>query len=237
MVSKDRLECFVHYEMSLVGGFLGAYALLNHRDIFCSAQTSNMINIIINIFGRNFSELWGRISAMLVYMCGLACTIIIPKYTKINMRIFSVFLEIAVVFFIGFFPKNMNDFVALYPLFFITAIQWNSFNGAEGYVSSSIFSTNNLRQFTMSFVEYLCDKDKTHLHKTKFFGRVLLSYHVGVGISYIAYKALGIKGVWICLLPLFMVLTLVCLEENWSPGKYKISRIFTLVRRTLKTLR
>lgn len=236
-MNKERLECAIHYVMSLVGGFLGAYALLNHSDIFCSAQTSNMIYIIINIFGKNYSGLVVRIFALLLYMSGLACTIIIPKYTKINMHVFSILLNMAVVLLIGFFPKNINDVVALYPLFFITAIQWNSFKGAEGYVSSSIFSTNNLRQFTMSFMEYICDKDQKHLHKAKFYGGVLLFYHVGVGISYLAYKVLGIKGAWICLLPLMMALTLVNLEDNWSPAKHKISRIYISARRTLETFR
>lgn len=169
-------------------------------------------------------------------MSGLACTIIIPKYTKINMHVFSVLLNMAVVLLIGFFPKNINDVVALYPLFFITAIQWNSFKGAKGYVSSCIFSTNNLRQFTISFMEYICDKDKKHLHKTKFYGGVLLSYHIGVGISYLAYKLLEIKGAWICLIPLMMALTLVCLEENWLPAKYKISRIYISARRISRKL-
>lgn len=236
-MNKERLECAIHYVMALVGGFLGAYALLNHSDIFCSAQTSNMIYIIINIFGRNFSELAVRILALLVYMSGLACTIVIPKYTKIDMHVFSVLLDMAAVLLIGFFPKNINAFVALYPLFFITAIQWNSFKGAQGYVSSSIFSTNNLRQFIMSFMEYICDKDQKHLYKTKFYGGVLFSYHVGVGISYLSYKVFEIRGAWICLFPLMMALTLVYFEDNWLPAKHKISRIYISARRTLDTFR
>lgn len=111
-------------------------------------------------------------------------------------------------------PKGINDFVVLCPVFFATAFQWYSFKGADGYASSSIFSTNNLRQFVTSFFEYLCDKEDSYLNKAKYYGGVLLYYHIGVAVSYISYVVMDARGILICLLPLAGALLLVCSKEG-----------------------
>ena len=48
MKEKERTEAYIHYIMSLSGGFMGAYALLNRCEIFGSAQTANMIHSILD---------------------------------------------------------------------------------------------------------------------------------------------------------------------------------------------
>lgn len=192
---------------------MGAYALLNRGAVFGSAQTTNMIDITISLLGRNFREVLLRIGAMMIYMIGTALTVYIINRTSINVQVISVILDMVIAFAIGFFPKDMNDIVALYPIFFIMAVQWNSFKGADGYISSSIFSTNNLKQATISFTEYLCDKDKSHLRKAKFYSTVLLFFHFGVVISYFSYRAIEIKGIWVCLIPLVIALLLINREN------------------------
>ena len=49
MKEKERTEAYIHYIMSLSGGFMGAYALLNRCEIFGSAQTANMIHSILDL--------------------------------------------------------------------------------------------------------------------------------------------------------------------------------------------
>ena len=70
----------------------------------------------------------------------------------------------------------MDPFIALYPVFFATAFQWCSFKGADGFNSSCIFCTNNLRQCTTGFAEYLYSKDSEALRRGIFYGKVLLSF-------------------------------------------------------------
>lgn len=206
MADKEEIEKYTHYIMCVVGGFLGAYALLNHHEIFGSSQTSNMIYMIMNLLGRNAGEFLLRCFALIIYMSGIALTVFLAKRTKANLQVVSIILDIVAVSILGFLPKGLNDFVALYPIFFITAVQWNSFQGAHGFVSSSIFSTNNIRQTVISFTEYLLDKDKSQLLKMKFYTGVLLSYHIGAAISYLSYIEFGIKGAWVCFVPLMIAL-------------------------------
>ncbi|MCI9079211.1 MAG: DUF1275 domain-containing protein [Lachnospiraceae bacterium] len=215
MKVNNKLEYCIQYSMCVAGGFIAAYAVLNHADFLASAQTANLINIALCITGSNWIELCLRLVAVLIYMAGLSVPVIVAKYTHINMKMFCIFIEISMIILLYFFTKRINTIIALYPVFFMTSIQWNSFPGVDGFASSSIFSTNNLRQFTISYVEYRCSKDKEHLKKTKFFGGVLLSYHAGVVFSYYMYKWFAMKGVIFCLIPLFMGMLLLLIESGF----------------------
>ena len=218
MKGSNKLDYCVQYSMCAAGGFIAAYAILNHADFLASAQTANLINVVLCITGRNFPELCLRLIAVVIYMAGLSIPVIIPKYTHIYMITLCIFVDMLFVAVLYFFTEKMNTIIALYPVFFMTAIQWNSFPGAGGFVSSSVFSTNNLRQFTTSYVEYLCDKNKEHLKKTKFFGGVLLSYHAGVVFSYFIYKGFAMKGVIFCLVPLLIGMVFLAIGHGMFIG-------------------
>ena len=43
----------VHYTMAIFGGFIGAYAILARMQVFGSAQTANMIELVCGILGRD----------------------------------------------------------------------------------------------------------------------------------------------------------------------------------------
>lgn len=220
MRENNKIAYYTQYSMCVAGGFIAAYAILNHADFLASAQTANLINITLCITGNNFPELVLRLIAVFIYMAGLSLPLVIKRYTHINIKLFCIFLEILMTIILYFITKRVNTIIALYPVFFMTSVQWNCFPGVNGFVSSSIFSTNNLRQFTTSYVEYICDKDKSHLKKTKFFGGVLLSYHTGVAFSYFIYKHFAMKGVIFCLLPLLAGMMFLLMEE----GKLSVIR-------------
>ena len=47
MSDQRILERRLHLNMTLLGGFMGGYAVLSHDDFFGSAQTTNMIALTI----------------------------------------------------------------------------------------------------------------------------------------------------------------------------------------------
>lgn len=121
---------------------------------------------------------------------------------------------------VAFLPSDLNDFIALYPLYFAMAIQWCSFKGGDGFTCSTIFSTNNLRQFTTSMTEYLCSKDPDALRKWKFFASVLLCFHFGVIVSYLSCKNFGHTGSLVCFLPVFSGFCLVWARKHFVAVKH-----------------
>lgn len=48
MCSRD-MDRWIHFNMAIVGGFLGGFAILNHHELFGSAQTSNLISVFADL--------------------------------------------------------------------------------------------------------------------------------------------------------------------------------------------
>lgn len=216
------MEKKLHYTMGFVGGFMGAYAILNRCDVFGNAQTANMIYIVMNIIGRNVTDVLYRLGGLFVYMSGIAVTVIWPRISKASVHYIALAADAGAFIVLGFMPEHMNNVVALYPIFFAAAIQWNAFTGIGGYNYSTIFSTNNLRQFTVSATEYMFSRERRHAQKAKFFGCMIVCYHLGVLFSYAAYILLGLKSIWLGLVPLAVAATLMLYEDFYkylSSGK------------------
>lgn len=200
--------------MAFIGGYMGAYALLNRADVFGNAQTSNLIHIVLSILGGNLGELLIRIGGLVLYMAGVALVTVWPKVTRIHVHFLAVAVDAAALVILGLLPKEMDIILSLYPIFFAAAVQWSAFPGVYGYNCSTIFSTNNLKQFTAATTEYLCSRESRHAHKAKFYGSVLLSYHLGVAISYAACMECGVRAAWIGMAPVAFAAAMVTAEKH-----------------------
>ena len=220
MEKEKVFDVPIHYLMAVCGGFLGAYALLSRMDIFGSAQTANLIELVCDILGRDLSQAAIRLGALLIYGGSMVLSAVLAKKTSLNLKYLTIVLDACVVIAIGFFPVHMDPLIALYPVFFVTAFQWCVFKGAKGYVSSTIFSTNNMKQTVLSVTEYLlCDASETeqkqqHARKAAFFGGTILSFHTQVALEYLARKTSGMHSIWFCILPLSASLGLLLLQEE-----------------------
>lgn len=211
---KNNMERIIHLNMAMIGGFIGGYAIINHCDLFGSAQTANMIILAQELAGRDRADFFLRLIGLFVYMLGLSSSVFVPKIFKnINLKLYSIIVDALALTIVTFIPEDTPSFIALYPLFFATAAQWCSFKGMEGYNSATIFSTNNLRQFTTAFTEYLCDKNLAARHKASLYGCVLISYHIGVAISYFSSVQWGVHSAFVGLLPIVPALGLILQEQ------------------------
>ena len=159
-------------------------------------------------------------------MFALSLTVILPKFTKLHLPYVSLCIDALAALIVAFLPSNLNDFIALYPLYFAMAIQWCSFKGGDGFTCSTIFSTNNLRQFTTSLTEYLLSKDPDALRKWKFFASVLFSFHFGVIVSYLSCKNLGQMGSLVCFLPVVSGFSLVYVKRHFVAVKHLVYRLW-----------
>lgn len=193
-MTEAKYEMRIHHIMSLIGGFLGAYAIISRTSNFGSAETTNMIAIVIGLLDNNFETYIFRVLALSLYVSAIVFTVAIPKLCRINIQYMSLVIDVVGMVTLAFISPDVNPIVALFPIFFMSAFQWNSFPKANGYNSSTIFSTNNLRQTIIGFTEYIADKKPEHLARGKFFGATLLYYHVGVAYAFIAIKLWDLQG-------------------------------------------
>ena len=204
MCSRD-MDRWIHFNMAIVGGFLGGFAILNHHDLFGSAQTSNLISVFADFAGHPDANFLVRLLGVFIYMFALSLTVILPKFTKLHLPYVSLCIDALAALIVAFLPSNLNDFIALYPLYFAMAIQWCSFKGGDGFTCSTIFSTNNLRQFTTSLTEYLLSKDPDALRTC---------------------KNLGQMGSLVCFLPVVSGFSLVYVKRHFVAVKHLVYRLW-----------
>ncbi len=219
IISKFRQDAYrhmdiqLHWLMSLVGGFLGSYAILLRDGNFGSAQTTNLIYLIFDMMRGDVIETILRMGAVVIYIATLLIATLVPIYFKSDFRRLCISIEIIGVVLVGFIPLEVNPLLAVYPIFAITALQWGTYSGASGYSSSTIFSTNNLKQTVISGAEYIRagkDEEKKRFH---FYAVTLFSYYLGAVLGFIAVVYKSSEGIWFCVLPLLLALIVVKKSE------------------------
>jgi uncharacterized membrane protein YoaK (UPF0700 family) len=220
---KARLtsDAMLHHMMSLIGGFFGGYAILLRSTVFGSAQTSNLMNLVIDLLGCDFWSVLIRIGAMLLYGLAAGLTVVLTQKTKCDLKRCSLAISAVATLALGFFPAEMNNVLALYPVFFAMSFQWNAFPGANGWVSSTIFSTNNVRQTALALANYCCTKEASSLRKARFFAGSLLFFHLGVALSYGTIQLWQIHAIWFVLPLIGLATAQLCLQIPVSVPKKK----------------
>lgn len=232
---SKKYETATHYNMAMFGGFMAGFSVWNFFDMLGNAQTANMISIVCSITGGNFFEVLLRVIGLAVYFLGFAVSVIIVRYTKLNPKLLSIAFDACAIAVIALLPENLNKLFYLYPMFFAMSYQWTAFSGANGFVSSTIFSTNNLRQFSTSLVESICDKEKSKLKKTKFYGFTLLYFHIGVAIACVSSLLFGKFGAFTGIAPLIPATAMVLKQSQKVKSNKESVSTTPLKKDTAKT--
>ena len=69
MHTEMKYRFLIHYTLSFIGGYLGLYAIVSRADLFGNAQTANLIGVVRDLIGRNFSDMLLRVGASHIYGC------------------------------------------------------------------------------------------------------------------------------------------------------------------------
>lgn len=202
MNTKEKTATAAHHAMAVVGGFFGVYALLTRSETFGSSETSNLIYLTISGLNGSVHSFFIRLGATLCYIAGIVFATLIPKYLKkTDFRLISIFIDAAACLLLAIIPEGTEPVLALYPMFFATAVQWLAFTQAAGFNSATIFSTNNLRQCFAGLAEYAHSREAKHLKRFRFYGGTLICFHIGVIYCWFCIQKWGIKSIYACLLP------------------------------------
>ena len=217
--ASNRYDGVIHYGMSLVGGMLGVYSILCFSAFFGSAQTANLIYIVTSLLGGDWLQVLLRVGGALLFAGAIFLTVCLNKKYPNQMRLVSIGIDALAVVILSLLPDGTSPILGMYPLFFATAFQWNCYSGAKGFACSSIFSTNNLRQFVSASTEVLVYHNQQQKAKAKFFGCTLLSFHLGAAVSFLLWLVFGMDTALFVLLPLALSMGLVLLDTEAAQAK------------------
>ncbi len=214
MKENIKPDFFRHLSLSAVGGFFGGYAMLCHSDMLASAQTMNLLELEMGLLRGEPRAVLIHLGALIVYICGTALTILLPRYYHVNARHAVPVINALAALILGILPDSVYGFLALYPIFFAMSFQWSAFSGARGYNSSTIFSTNNTKQATLAATEYICSGDRKQFSKMCFYTMVLIAFHIGAAVSFFSVRSFGIKGAWCNFLLIAISFAAILYEEK-----------------------
>ena len=195
-MTREQKQHILHFAVSSLGGFMGGYAIYNHCDVFGNAQTANMIHLVSKILRVILRRCVYRHRSPYIIFSVNVFFVISDRFIKLETKTVSLIASAVALLIIGIFPNISNNYLAILPILFVTPVLWNSFRTAGSYVTSPIFSTNNLRVATVSTFTGIIDNDKDMKKKAKFYWLTLASYHIGVVLACVPSVFIGVNSIW-----------------------------------------
>ena len=201
MIRSKNIDWYRHLSFSAVGGFFAAYAILLRMGIMANAQTLNLLELLLSSLRCHWPEMLMHLGALAMYVLGTMSTVILPHLFGWDMRRVCPIIDALCAILLAFLPAEMPVIPSLYPIFFAMSVQWSSFTGAQDHISSTIFSTNNTKQASLSLARHLCTREQGQIRRMWFYVSTILCFHAGATVAYFSVLLLEVKGS-LCVLPL-----------------------------------
>ena len=201
MIRSKNIDWCRHLSFAAVGGFFAAYAILLRMGIMANAQTLNLLELLLSSLRCHWPEMLMHLGALAMYVLGTMSTVILPHLFGWDMRRVCPIIDALCAVLLAFLPAEMPVIPSLYPIFFAMSVQWSSFTGAQDHISSTIFSTNNTKQASLSLARHLCTREQGQIRRMWFYVSTILCFHAGATVAYFSVLLLEVKGS-LCVLPL-----------------------------------
>lgn len=211
---NENADLHRHLSFAAVGGFFGAYAILCRCGILASAQTMNLLELTLNALEGDWTAVLLHAGALVLYVGGTMLTVLLPHFCGVDMRRAVPIIDALACVILCFIPAQANVLLSLYPIFFAMSVQWSTFSGAKGFVSSTIFSTNNTKQASLALAKFITDGDRSHFKKVNFYVLTLLAFHAGAAVAFFAVKLMGTVGAWVNILLAALAFAMVVREDR-----------------------
>lgn len=202
MDTELKHEKLLHYTMSFVGGIFAIYSLLEHANVFGSAETSNMILLVNDLLNWDIFHIIIRVGSLFIYACGIITTLWMTKYYPAMQKRLCMIVDCIAALILGLLPENIHPVIALYPVAFAMSIQWCTFRGVQKNPSATTFSTGNFRQLVTLTFDYITEKKQENLSHIRFYVTTMMSFHAGIAVIYIVWSYFPHKSIWLVYIPL-----------------------------------
>lgn len=209
---------WVYYVLITVAGFYGAFTYLLRGNVFCNAQTGNVVLMGLALGSGRWGEALYYTIPIFAYMLGAFVSELLPNpiKRKLHIRWETVLMEaeMLVVLLLGFVPETAPVQISQVAINFIASMQYNTFRQAQGMPMATTFATNHIRQIGVGLATELnCrgKEDKSHRKKMKKHFFMLIFFFFGAVIGTVFCNLWKGKAIWITLIPLgFLLILFVC---------------------------
>lgn len=203
---------WIYYTLIVIGGFFGAYTYLLRGNVFCNAQTGNIILMGLALGAGSWSEGLYYLIPLSAYLMGAFISELVPNPIKHRLPVrwdtLLIAIEMLVVAALGFVPESAPVQISQVAINFIASMQYNTFRQAEGIPMATTFATNHIRQIGIGLAkEVLHRRLENKSHRKKLFKhlQMLLFFLTGAVAGTIFCRLFLGKAIWITLLPFAVI--------------------------------
>ena len=199
--------------LALSGGFQDAYTYIIRNKVFSNAQTGNIVLMSQQLILGNISGFLHYLLPVVFFALGILIAEQVSyrhkKNTRLHWRQIIVFMELVILFVVGFMPHT-QDALAAALVSFACALQVQSFRKVHGYSYASTMCIGNLRSGMESLSVYIHSKNKEALKKAMHYYGIIFFFAIGAGCGCLVSDFVGIPAIWIsCTLLLAVIIMMI----------------------------
>lgn len=204
---------WIYHTLIVVAGFFGAYTYLLRGNVFCNAQTGNVVLMGMALGAEKWGEALYYLIPISAYLMGAFVSELFPNPIKhclpIRWDTLLIAIEMLVVVGLGFIPETAPVQISQVAINFIASMQYNTFRQAEGVPMATTFATNHIRQIGIGLakeIKHLHTKDKSHREKLLQHFEMLIFFLLGSVVGTVLCNFFVGKAIWATLIPLGVIL-------------------------------
>lgn len=203
---------WVYHVLIIVAGFFGAYTFLLRGNVFCNAQTGNVVLMGMALGAKKWNEAFYYLIPISAYLTGAFISELLPNPIKHHLPVrwdtLLIVIEMLAVLGLGFVPESAPVQISQVTINFIASMQYNTFRQAEGVPMATTFATNHIRQIGIGLaaeVRHLRTKDKSHRSSLINHFEMLVFFIIGSVVGTILCNIFCGKAIWAVLVPLGLI--------------------------------
>ena len=203
---------WVYHLLIAVAGFFGAFTYLLRGNVFCNAQTGNVVLMGLALGKGEWSSAVYYLIPISAYLMGAFVSELLPNPVKHHMPMrwdtLLIAIEMLAVIGLGFVPESAPVQISQVVINFIASTQYNTFRQAEGVPMATTFATNHIRQLGIGLAKEVLHRhseDKSHRLKLLRHFQMLIFFVLGAVIGTFFCNLLLGKAIWLTLIPLGFV--------------------------------
>jgi len=204
---------WVFHVLILVAGFFVAYTFLLRGNVFCNAQTGNVVLMGLALGAGKWSEALYYLIPISAYLMGAFVSELLPNPVKHHLPIrwdtLLIAVEMLTVLGLGFIPESAPVQISQVAINFIASMQYNTFRQAEGVPMATTFATNHIRQIGVGLakeLKHLHTNNKSHREKLRQHFEMLIFFLLGSIVGTVFCRLLVGRAIWVTLIPLGVIL-------------------------------
>ena len=141
---------WVFHLLIVVAGMFGAYTYVLRGNVFCNAQTGNVVLMGLALGGGKWRQALYYLIPISAYLMGAFVSEWFPNPIKRRLPIrwdtLFIVIEMLAVLGLGLIPLSAPVQISQVAINFIASMQYNTFRQAEGVPMATTFATNHIRQ-------------------------------------------------------------------------------------------